>query len=234
MLVLEDVDPGRLRQPVREVALAPLRAADPGGVGPELLQGVDPDRAEPPDDPVEDVDRGAGVVERPVVGRHLRAEVPGEGRQLVVAHLVPADDLPGQPHGVEDLGAGPAQVVRGAGRLEEADVEAGVVGDEDGTLRELEELGHRGPGAGGVADHRVGDARQGLDERRDRLAGVDEGLQLAEHLATADLDRTDLGDAAVPGGAPGRLEIDHDEGDLGQRGAEITQPVLHDLHVHRP
>ena len=51
------------------------------------------------------------------------------------------------------------------------------------------------PIGGAVDDHRVGDAGEHADERADLLAGIDEGLELAEHLAAADLHRADLGDA---------------------------------------
>ena len=53
---------------------------------------------------------------------------------------------------------------------------------------------HRRRSAGRPATMRVGDAGEHGDERRDRRARVDQGLELAEHLAAAHLDRADLGD----------------------------------------
>ncbi len=77
-----------------------------------------------------------------------------------------------------------------------------------------------------VTDHRRGDAGELDDLRRDGAAGIDEGGQLAEHLAAADLHRTDLGDGVVAvarclrGGAPtGGLQVHHHEGGVGEERA---------------
>ena len=48
-------------------------------------------------------------------------------------------------------------------------------------------------------------------------ARVDEGLELAEHLPAANLDRADLGDRVVAGAAAGGLEVD--DGERGRRAA---------------
>ena len=111
--------------------------------------------------------------------------------------------------------------------LEEADVERRVVGDQDGAGRELEERRQRGLDRRGVGDHGVADAGEHRDERRDLGARVDQGLELAEHLATAHLDRTDLGDhAARLGRAAGRLEVDDGEGEVPQRTAQLVEAAL--------
>ena len=82
----------------------------------------------------------------------------------------------------------------GAGGLEEADVERRVVRDQHGVAGELEEGRQHlvDPRRGG--HHRVGDAGEHRDQRRDAPAGVDQRGELAEHLAAAHLDRADLGD----------------------------------------
>ena len=64
---------------------------------------------------------------------------------------------------------GQACPVRGAGGLEEADVERRVVRDEHGAAGELEERRQDRVDARGAGDHRVGDAGEHADERRDRL-----------------------------------------------------------------
>ena len=89
---------------------------------------------------------------------------------------------------------------RDAGRLEEADVERGVVGDQHAAAGELEERGDA---------RRRWSARRDtiesvmpvstLTNGRDRHPRVDQRLELAEHLAAADLHRADLGDARRPG-----------------------------------
>ena len=92
---------------------------------------------------------------------------------------------------------------------------------------------------GASTQHRVGDAGEHRDERGHGDAGLHEGLELAEDLAAAHLDRADLGDAGVDRGAAGGLEVDHDEGDLGERRAEVVErrlraaPRLRDAHVLR-
>ena len=58
-------------------------------------------------------------------------------------------------------------------------------------------------------------------------ARVDQGLELAEHLAAAHLDRADLGDhRAGRGRAAGGLEVDHAEGDVAQRAAQLVEAAL--------
>ena len=55
--------------------------------------------------------------------------------------------------------------------------------------------------------------------------GIDQGLELAEHLAAAHLDRADLGDH-VGLGAAGGLQVDDAERHLGQMGAKIIKRGL--------
>ena len=64
------------------------------------------------------------------------------------------------------------------------------------------------------------------DLRRDRPARVDEGLERAEALAAADLDRADLGDRVVDPVAARRLEVEHAERDVGERRAEVVEAAL--------
>ena len=61
-------------------------------------------------------------------------------------------------------------------------------------------------------------------------AGVDQRLELAEHLAAADLDRADLGDVGTGRAAAGGLEVDDDEGDRRQCGAELVECALDAVH----
>ena len=87
---------------------------------------------------------------------------------------------------------------------------------------------------GASATMRVGDAGQDGDLRRDRLARVDQGRELAEHLAAAHLDRADLGDRLRRGRAAGGLQVDDDEGDLAQRLAEFVEGALNRDRAHTP
>ena len=82
--------------------------------------------------------------------------------------------------------------------------------------------------------HRLGDAGEHGDLGRDGHARVDERLERAEALAAADLDRADLGDrAAASALAPGGLEVDDAERDLGERGAEVVERALHGATIRR-
>ena len=112
---------------------------DPRAVAGQLLERVDPEVADALDEAVEHVDRGAGVVQGTVVGGGGGAEDLGERGEPVVGRLVAHDELAGELEGVEDGEAGPRRADAGRRRLEEADVEAGVVGDEDAAGGELEE-----------------------------------------------------------------------------------------------
>ena len=62
--------------------------------------------------------------------------------------------------------------------------------------------------------------------RRDAGARVDQRGQLADPLAAAHLDRADLGDRVRRGAAAGGLQVEHDEGDLAQRGAQLVEGEL--------
>ena len=150
--------------------------------------------------------------------------------ELAVGRLVTGHQLAGQVRGVDHLEAGPLVAGAGRRRLEEADVEGRVVRHQHGVAGELEERRQDAVDARGVGDHAVGDAGEDGDERRDRLGRVDQRLELAEHLAAADLDRADLGDVAPAGAAAGGLEVDHDEGDRRQRGAELVECSLDAVH----
>ena len=152
---------------------------------------------------VQHVDGGPGVGERPVAGlggaRKNLASV--DSLQLGASSRV--SDPAGELGGVDDR-VTPARVaVRGAGGLEEADVE------RRRCARPARRRAANSRNAGSTDSiarrrdhHRVGDAGQHRDERRDRRAGVDQGRELAEHLAAADLDRADLGDRVL--GRPSR------------------------------
>ncbi len=74
--------------------------------------------------------------------------------------------------------------------------------------------------------HGLGDAGEHGDLGWDGQTRVDQGLEGAEALAAVQLHRPDLGDRAVGRRTPGGLEVDHDEGDVVQRGAEVIEGPL--------
>ena len=194
--VLEHVDARGVGQAGGEVPLGALRGADPRGEGLQVLQGAHAEVAGPLDQPVQHVGRGAGVVERAVVGRDGRAEVGGQRAELAVAHLVAVEGDAGEARGVDHGAAGPSVVVQPAGGLEEADVVGRVVGDEHGVAagtpgRPGSTVGSRGAPATSASVMPVSEATNGgMGE-----PGLTRRLELADALAAADLDGADLGDA---------------------------------------
>ena len=123
--------------------------------------------------------------------------------------------------------AGQARPCCSAKCSQETHVERCVVGDQDASLRELEELGEDLLDRWRTGHHRVGDPGEHRNERRDRLVGVDQRLELAQHLATADLDRANLRDhRAVLGGPSGGLEVDDAERDVLQSPTELVEAAL--------
>ena len=113
-----------------------------------------------------------------------------------------------------------------AGRAQEAGVERRVVRDEHGAAQELQDRGQHGRQPRRPGDHRGGDAGERDDVRRQPGARVDQRGQLAEQLAAAHLDRADLGDRVGVRRAAGGLQVEHDEGDLAQRRAQLVEREL--------
>ena len=221
----ELVDPRGCGKALGQPPLRPALGGDPAG---ELEQVLDGGRAKVADalqQAVQHVDGGASVRQCPVVGGGCRAEVRGQRRQLHVGHLVAQQHLPRKADGVDHLVVGPGVAVGGARPLEEADVEAGVVRDEDGARRELEETRQHLGQFRRTSDHQVGDAGEDGDQRRDVGARVHKGLELAQYLAAADLHGPELRDGVLTG-ASGRLEVDDTERDLRQRAAEVLEARL--------
>ncbi len=131
----ELVDPRGVGQPVGQVPLASALGRHRVGGGGQVLQVRDAERAQPAEQSVQHVDRGARVGQRAVVRLDRGVEVGGQGGQLVVADLVPRDGAAGEGHGVQHGEARPrvAEVARRG--LEEADVEPRVVRDEHRAAR---------------------------------------------------------------------------------------------------
>jgi hypothetical protein len=222
----EEIDARARRDAVRQVPLAPALGIDLPGESGQLLQRRDAQRAEALEQAVQDVDRGPRVGQRTVARLGAGGEVRGQRGELAVGHLVPAEQPTGEHGGVDRGRRRPRDRVLCAGGLEEADVERGVVGDQHGAPGELEKAGQDGADPRGRDHHGRGDAGQDADVGRDLLARIDEGLELAEDLTTAHLDRADLGDGAVVGGTSGRLQVDDHEGDLREGRAELVDRHL--------
>ena len=91
-----------------------------------------------------------GVGERPVTGCDRRAEEVRERREAEAAGSA-AEQAPGEPDRVDDRGRHAPAGEPLDRPVEEAHVEAGVVGDEDGVAGEREEAPDGEIGAGRAA-----------------------------------------------------------------------------------
>ena len=159
----------------------------------------------------------------------IEAQARGQCVELAIGHVV-AQQTAGERAGVDPLIRQRRPVAARQRGIEEAEVEAHVVTDDDGVTHEFEKRGEHGVDARRSRDHRLCDAGEHGDLGRDRAPGVDERLEGTEGLATTDFDGADLGDRAVVRRPAGGLEVEHAEGHLGQRGPEIVEGSLQHAH----
>ncbi len=119
-----------------------------------------------------------------------------------------------------------AGVVRVARRLEEADVVRGVVRHEHAPVEELQQGGQHLLDARRLRHHRLGDAGEDGDERRQGDPGIHQRLQRPQLLAHAIAGRPHLGDLAGGGRPPGGLQVEDAEGDLRQGHPQVVEAGL--------
>jgi len=94
--------------------------------------------------------------------------------------------------------------------LEEAVVEAGAVGHEDGLANKLAEFRGDLGETRGLADHGIGDAGELADEGGNAALRIHEARPFPDDAPPAHPDRTDLGEAVAGGITSGGLDIDDD------------------------
>ena len=223
--VLHQIDAGSARQPRGEAQLARRRVGADGRERQQIVESEHAEGAGPLEQRVQDLGGGRRVGERAVARRHRHAEVPGEGSELEVGHLV-AHQSAREPDRVDATLGQLGVAVRGQGGIEERDVEPDVVTDDDRPADELEQGRQDLVDARRGQQHGLGDAGQHGDERRDGDPGVHERLEPSEQLTPAVLHRADLGDRAVVRRRPRRLEVDHHERHLGQGRPEVVEAGL--------
>ncbi len=150
------------------------------------------------------------IGERPVTRLDRRPEEVREVREAEPLRPA-AQQPPGEPDRVDhrSCDAPARQPLDGA--VEEAHVEARVVGDEDGVAGEREEAAHGEVGGRRSAHVALGDTRQGGDRRRQRHARVDEGLERGAGLECLHPLRADLDDPRAGRRETRGLEVEHDE-----------------------
>ncbi len=179
---------------------------------------------------MEEIGRGQGVVEGAVIGLMRKSESVGEGPEFAVGYLV-ADEPTREWDGVDhDVGE---RITIGADQVgvQETDIEAGVVGDDDRVADEVKERWQNRFDRRRRKHHRLGDAREDRDERGDRATRVHERLEGAEAFAAAVLHGTDLGDPIGFGVASSRLEVEDAERDVGEWRSDVDERLLLPGHL---
>ena len=210
--VAEEVDARRRRRAGDEVPLAgePPRARR--GEVDELRHGRRARLLREPDQREQDLGGRLGVGERAVARPRRRAEEVrerGEADALLAAGEQPAREPDGVDHRRRDPAAGqPLDLA-----IEEAHVEARVVGDEDGVAGELEEAAHAPARPAALRAARSGSmpvsAAIGAGSGRRGLTSVsNRSSSSRSRTRTAPISQI----AEEPGREPGRLEVDDDVG----------------------
>src|SRR4029450_5903053 len=95
--VAEQVHAGTAGEPVGQVDLLEAGPGPGRGELDQVLEGEHPIGAGPLQQAVEHVHGGLGVGQGPVAGGDGRTQVGGQGGQADVGHLVPGEQLAGQP-----------------------------------------------------------------------------------------------------------------------------------------
>ena len=175
-----------------------------------------------------DLDGHARVAERAVSIDDRNTEVSGQRVERAPAQA--RQEAAGQAQRAaaglfEDLAA-----QRQARGIQERDIEAGVVGDEHGAGRELDETRQHHRDGRPLGQHVLGDAGELGDEVGQAASGVYELGELSDDATALDAQRADLDDAvAAARRAAGGLEVDDDEWGLveaaGERGMGGGDPT---------
>ena len=160
------------------------------------------------------------------LGRWSRRKRLGQRAELAVGHLV-AHQPAGQRAGVDDaVGRAAAGRRRRSAAWRKPRSKRTLWPTITASPTNSSRVGSTVSIAGRRDHHRLGDAGEHGDLGRDGRTRVDEGLERAEALAAAQLDRADLGDGARRRRAAGGLEVDHAERDVVQRRAEVVEAAL--------
>ena len=208
--VPEEIDAGRRRRAGDQRA---ARVQPPGARRRELDHLGERPRAallREPEERDENLGRRERIGQRAMAGLARRAE---EVRELAQREaLAPAmQQPPREPHGVDDRRGDPLAGEVGDGAIEEADVEARVVGGERRVARERQEPTHRELRTRRGAQLGVAKPRQPDDRGRKRDAGTDERLERLLELQRLDPDGADLAHPVARGREACGLEVEDDE-----------------------
>ena len=163
----------------------------------------------------EDLGRRLRVRESAMARAHRRAEEVRERREPDASDA-PGEQPPGEADRVHDGRRQPSAGDELDLTVEERQVEAGVVRDQDGAVAgEGEEAADRGRRARRSAEVAIVDPGQPGDHRRERDAGIDERLERPRGQERLDADGADLADPGPGRPQARRLEVDdHEAGRL--------------------
>jgi hypothetical protein len=178
------------------------------------------------DQQVQEIGGGERVVECAMRRLMVEAQSRRERAELAIGNLV-AHETARERTRVECAVDQPRSAGAQKCRIEERLIEAHVVADEDRAAHPFEQRGQHALDARRAIEHRLRDAGEHRDLRRHRAARIDERVKGAEAFAAAHLDRADLGDRALGRGRTGGLEVEHAEGDLGERRSQFVEAALH-------
>ena len=140
-----------------------------------------------------------------------RVEEPGELGETETGDAS-SEQCAREPHGVDDRQADSRAGEPLSLAVEEGEVEARVVCDEDGIAGEAQEAPHGFGRARRAAELLVPEAGHCARSGRDGKPGVDERLELGLDLEAAETDSPDLANPGLPGSQSRRLEVDDDVG----------------------
>ena len=191
----------------------------------EVVEADDAEAGRTFDQEMEQVGGGERIVERAMTGSMVETEARRERAEFAVGHLV-THEASGERDGVDDRAGQRWPLGSLARSAQEPDIEADVVADDHGVADEVDQGPQDAFDARGVRHEDVGQAGQHHDLWRNRPSGVDEGLERAEALAAADLDRTDLGDHVLVAIPARGLEIDDAERDVVQWDPQLVERSL--------
>ena len=164
----------------------------------------------------EHLGRRLGVGKRAVAGSGRDAEEVGQRGEADATE--PSLEQPARERGRAERRLRQAPAVHPQQLLlEEALVEAGVVGDEERVAGEVEEAIDHARDGRRLPQLRLAQAGEAGDRRRERDSRVDEGLEGVDGLERAHANGADLADAVARGREPGRLEVEDDELGLVQQ-----------------
>lgn len=224
--VVEQVDAWSSWQRVGELQLGDLRMTADLWQQLQVIESEDTKVGGALEEHVQQIGGRKSIIECTVAWLMIESEATGQCRQAAVGYLV-ADQSSGKCQGVDDDVCQVRTSGAGEGSVQKSNVEPNVVTNDHAVSTKLEQAGKGGLDARCRHDHGVGDSGEDCDQWRNCPARVDQGLECAEALAAADLDRTDFGDDVGVSIAACGFQVDDAERDVAQWCSQVVERTLH-------